>query len=772
MKREIRGYVYFGAFIIVTIALSVLMSIRKGGMSHIFGNKITKGVLDLRHIPTLDNNVIYLYGESEFYFHKFLSPDSFSDSINLEKDYIKIPGTWNEKTGQKYGYASYRFVIKVNENGIYGLKIAEFDCAYNVYINDKLYKNKSKAGTNRASTIPSWKRNEIYFPVNNHEVDIILHIANFHHRKGGPEDLMFFGKANDIIYFKTHQKSIEFFILGIIVIMIIYHIGLFILRKGEKAGLFFSLIAITFGFRLLLSGEKIFFDLFQWFPWEPAVKIEYFTFIWAIPLILYFINSLYADLFHKKIIIFITAISVLCSVFVIIFPARIYSYLPNYYQIFVLVVGFYVIVKLTKGLRQKRPFMIMIFFGLLCFYIISLAEILNYNKVILSGQVLHFGMFAFIFSQSYVLSMRYTDTYLKNEHLTKQLQAYSRSLEKKVENRTSQIKTQAEILELNLNELQEKNKKLEELDKFKNGLTSMIVHDLKNPLNIILSLSRTNTENYNIKKIRNSGKQMLNLIMNMLDVEKYENSKIVLKKTEFKIYKLVDEVYQQTEELFEEKNILFKAYYPEELSVKADYSLIERILINLITNAIKYSPCEGEVVLDINSDKNGDCIFQVQDTGLGIPQEAIPHIFSKFGQIKAQDSGKIQSTGLGLAFCKLAVEGHSGFINITNTPKGAMFYFTLPNSRIFTKEKIVSLQRKPKKETDVYLSEEEKSYLLPICLKLKQVDIYEISKIKNIVSLIQSDKKGIIKWKQKFDHATKTINEKDYKSLIDEIINW
>ena len=112
--------------------------------------------------------------------------------------------------------------------------------------------------------------------------------------------------------------------------------------------------------------------------------------------------------------------------------------------------------------------------------------------------------------------------------------------------------------------------------------------------------------------------------------------------------------------------------------LRADTDLIRRVFINLIGNALKFTPKGGEVIVT-TSTSDGLARAQVHDTGSGIPEEYHERIFEKFGQVEARRQGHEHSSGLGLTFCRLAVVAHGGRIGVRNrVSKGSTFWFVLP----------------------------------------------------------------------------------------------
>jgi len=251
-------------------------------------------------------------------------------------------------------------------------------------------------------------------------------------------------------------------------------------------------------------------------------------------------------------------------------------------------------------------------------------------------------------------------------------------------------------------ELAKTNEKLKELDQFKEGMTGMIVHDLKNPLNAVIGISSMFQEDDMWLMVNSAGNQMLNLVLNILDVQKFENTEVKLNLVECPALNIVKEGCKQVSLLIKQKNLSLNIQVDPSIIIKADQEIIVRVFVNMLTNAIKYTPNGGNISIksvdifnnqeDVFSSENIDqkikdnfslnlpfCLFSVTDTGQGIPKDKQHLVFEKFGQIEAKKSGGVRSTGLGMTFCKMVIEAHGGTIWLTSeVGVGTSFWFTLP----------------------------------------------------------------------------------------------
>ena len=138
---------------------------------------------------------------------------------------------------------------------------------------------------------------------------------------------------------------------------------------------------------------------------------------------------------------------------------------------------------------------------------------------------------------------------------------------------------------------------------------------------------------------------------------------MTLELREESVYIIGQNAIEGTSFLANQKNIKIENQIDQTISVKTDAEILERVFTNILTNAIKHTPIGGHVTLTAKIE-GGKVILTITDTGSGIPKEQQDKVFEMFGQVQIQNSGNIRSTGLGLAFCKMAIEAHEGEIGL------------------------------------------------------------------------------------------------------------
>ncbi|HYC90923.1 MAG TPA: response regulator [Thermoanaerobaculia bacterium] len=233
-------------------------------------------------------------------------------------------------------------------------------------------------------------------------------------------------------------------------------------------------------------------------------------------------------------------------------------------------------------------------------------------------------------------------------------------------------------------QLQENYTRLQEVEKLRDDMRNMIVHDLRTPLTAVIAgvemlashgeLSESQRTMISIAS--GGGRTLLGMINDLLDVEKMESGASLLQYTQLSADTLVASALAQVGTLAEmEETSLLSGVDPGLPPFAGDESKLCRTLVNLIANAIKFTRA-GTVSVSASQDDPRHIRFAIRDTGTGIPTESFDRIFEKFGQL---GPGHRVGTGLGLTFCKLAVEAHGGTIDVESMPGvGSTFSFTIP----------------------------------------------------------------------------------------------
>ncbi|MEX2153490.1 MAG: ATP-binding protein [Gemmatimonadaceae bacterium] len=238
--------------------------------------------------------------------------------------------------------------------------------------------------------------------------------------------------------------------------------------------------------------------------------------------------------------------------------------------------------------------------------------------------------------------------------------------------------------------LEESARKMKELEKLRDDLMKMIVHDLKSPLTSVLATMEmlmdgdfgpmTLQQRSALGDSEGKAEDLLALIEDLLEVRRIEETALTLNLTSIAPGALLTEIVHEWQHRFQQDKAEASVEAADDAPVfQADRQLIKRVVGNLIQNALTHSAHAVALHLSVRRDGDG-VLFTVSDNGPGIPAEYHEIIFRKFEQVKTPNMPRVRSSGLGLAFCKLVVESHGGRIWVQSggDRQGSAFHFALP----------------------------------------------------------------------------------------------
>jgi signal transduction histidine kinase len=258
--------------------------------------------------------------------------------------------------------------------------------------------------------------------------------------------------------------------------------------------------------------------------------------------------------------------------------------------------------------------------------------------------------------------------------------------------------------------LQEAYDRLRELDRLKSNFLATVSHELRTPLTSIIGYSEMLAEGIAgelqgeqlefVKTIHEKGEQLLQLIMSLLDLSKLESGTMAMKKSLARIGPVLNEVNTTLTPTARKKGVALIVDVPELAhDLRADPERLRQVFINLVDNALKFTPSGGSVTMtarlveggtDDDDDGDGRALLaparqeievRVADTGMGIPPRERSRVFDPFYQVDSSSTREFGGTGLGLSIVKRLVEAHQGTIRIEgNEPSGAIFIVRLPTA--------------------------------------------------------------------------------------------
>ena len=294
------------------------------------------------------------------------------------------------------------------------------------------------------------------------------------------------------------------------------------------------------------------------------------------------------------------------------------------------------------------------------------------NKAQIRNQQLMIGFVLFILLGSFVLSIIFHSRYQQNQKLNIQLSLKNKQIEEHQEN------------------VEKLNAELSETNATKDKFFSIVAHDLKNPFNSLLVLTKLLHEDYDsftreeqkqfISQIISSAENTYSLLQNLLDWASAQSGKTEIKKQNVNLSKISAETISMLKSVARNKHIRINSEIEEGLIAFADKNMVSTIMLNLISNAVKFTPHHGKV--DIKAYRhNGHVEVAVIDTGVGISEKNISKLFKPGEKLQTAGTDKEKGTGLGLILCKEFVEKNKGKIWVeSDEGEGSRFFFSLPTA--------------------------------------------------------------------------------------------
>ena len=237
-----------------------------------------------------------------------------------------------------------------------------------------------------------------------------------------------------------------------------------------------------------------------------------------------------------------------------------------------------------------------------------------------------------------------------------------------------------------ITQLKRAEEKAKDASRIKSEFLANMSHEIRTPINGIIGMNdlllKTNLndkQRHYVKLAQASGESLLHLINDILDFSKIEAGKLQLEEIQFDLFKLLEEIADTFALKAEEKNLEFIYMVSNDVPryIRSDPSRIRQIITNLVSNALKFTE-QGEVTIRVSEAGMNKLHFEVTDTGIGIPQEKIKNLFSKFVQVDASTTRKFGGTGLGLAISKQLSEMMGGRIGVRSLLKeGSTFWFNI-----------------------------------------------------------------------------------------------
>ncbi|WP_159881679.1 sensor histidine kinase [Paenibacillus puerhi] len=666
-----------------------------------------KGILDLSQVH-VSKNPLNLIGEWEFYWQELLSPEDIQNRLARDRNHdrwISIPGSWlgYRIDGQQLkgtGFATFRVVIELSEQDRkerLALRLPTIFHAYKLWVNGEQLAEVGVVGQDKSSVIPHLATKLVFFQPENDRVELVMQVTNYHHKRGGiTKDIELGG--SDVLTVRTNLKiAAEMFITASLLVIGVYHLMLFVLRRKDRATLYFGLFTALSGIRSLLVGELLLTQWWPAFPWGLQFKIEYLILCSIGYIMTRYFDSIFPNYVSRWFHLGTRIVTGAFCIVVVVTPALLYTKLLAMIGVMVFLHMIYLMVGLVKAAVWRME-------GALIFLVVAVVglvtvvnDFLYYNEWSRIGNTSPLGLLVFTIAQMILLSSRFTRAASNEERIALELQDANNKLTEMNMNleRTVQERTQA--LSAAHDDLRTSYDRLLHSEQGRKKLLAYITHDLRMPLSSMLGyveavqdrVKPERNEQY-LKYIRDNTIRINRMIEELSFLSQLETGQVSYRMEPVHVIHFLRGFFEQYELVVRDAGLDFmldigdaEDQRPNLPIVEMDAQRLEQALFNLVSNAMKFTSRGGMVRIALAVDEVNHtryAIISVQDSGTGIPPEKLEQIFDRNYRYDRPGVEKdVEGSGLGLAICREIVQAHKGTVRAESDGKtGSIFYVSLP----------------------------------------------------------------------------------------------
>lgn len=347
-----------------------------------------------------------------------------------------MPGYWNglEYNNQKLpgnGYGTYYLkVLLPPKSEDVAIRTQMLSTAYQLFMNGELIILNGQVGKSSENSIPDMIPASHYYVPKSDILHIVLHVSNFHHKKGGASRELILGTASNIKRYDTFALALNLLFSGSIFMMGLYHLGFYFNRKNDKSPFYLSLFCFVIAVRDIVSNEIFLKQVFPNIPWEMIEKLRYLTFYICVPIFTYFLEIVFTKYFPKIFLKFDRWIGFTTSLLVLFTPASIYTHSVLYFEIFTIIVISFSLYIIFLAARNGQKGAVLFLIGFSVLFATAINDILVHEGITtVSKDLTPFGLLFFIMMQALMLSRRFAQALSDIETLSSRLEAKSVELE-------------------------------------------------------------------------------------------------------------------------------------------------------------------------------------------------------------------------------------------------------------------------------------------------------------------------------------------------------
>ncbi len=633
-------------FVIWVLLLSI-------GFTTIFGQGIpptpVNGVLDLTGTVLDRQTILNLNGEWLFHWEEFLTPDNYHP-LESKGTAVKVPSYWasyqvDGKTLPGMGYGTYSLMVILprgyQSNICFDIPV--FDVAYNFYLNQRLMSSNGKVGTTKEEEEPWYEPSSFCFIPDADTLQLLIQVSNFNHRRGGFWQSIYMGGADKVLGRKERIRLYSHSTIGVLFFFMIFFLIFWSFTRNTKIMLLFPLT--TFGILIRAANTGLYMsNTFVEASWTWQIRMEYLGSYLAFFFGMMFLHNLFPRRHMFWVIRGIATLLTVAMVSLFVLPVKHFSYEMMFFQPFILVcLAHYLVISFLGTLKGKV--VDAIFFVSLALFIFTLVNdilLANSAKSVSSSYLSQLSFQLFILAMAILVVVQWIRNNKERQELAASLQ-------------------------------------------FKNRVLSVIAHDLKNPIasvaqfsDLLVSKPELVSKPHVMNSLQESSQAAVSLLDNLLYWGRSQADALQSSPSRLELEPILKEVGSLFQHMAVQKDLTFTIESEPGITVFADKVLLNIVIRNLVSNALKFTPQKGKVEIRAWKEEN-KTKCSVTDTGIGIKPEYL-ELFEKEGQLTSTRSTDQEiGTGLGLQLVRDLLIKNRGTLNIESKMEvGSTFTITLP----------------------------------------------------------------------------------------------
>ncbi len=575
------------------------------------------------------------------------------------------------------GFGTYQLTLRLPEQRFpLAVKVLHTETAYRIYADNELLGGVGTPAESVAGTVPQWKPRVYLLPRGGNSLTLTLHVANFHHARGGIGYGIELGTPEAILHTRERALTFGILLIGALLVLCVYHMIAFVLRRGDTTAFYFALFCFVLAIRTATTGEDPMQLVYADMPYWLHSRLVYLSFYLAVPLFSVYIHALFVDEFPRWALLSIAVVTSIFCAIVIFTPTDVFSQTIQFYYALTLLIGILYIAVMARAAWRKKPSASVLIVGSLVLLAGYVNDVLYNKNIINTGLYSPYATLIFLIFQAYAISARNASAYQNIEDLSLELKTLNEGLEAKIMQRTHEL-TRARV-------------EAERLAKVKSEFLANMSHEIRTPMNGVigsLHLLRTTqltSEQRNYIDVMDASASMLTTVINdVLDLSQIESGRLAIKESSFSLKSAIANVIRIVTPAAAAKNLAVQSGFDALVHdvIATDETRLQQILLNLLNNAVKFTN-SGIVGINVVAREQADSRIElkitVSDTGVGIKATDIGKLFHPFSQVDSSLSRSHQGTGLGLAISRKLAELLGGSLSVESSPGiGSQFTLTL-----------------------------------------------------------------------------------------------